>query len=429
MRFLPEEKKTFRLLLIAGILNGFVFSAFQLQDVIAKKALHAYDWQITLLVMLWPLSNLFSIWWGKILEHSKTISKYFVLTAFAGRLILLFMLFVKNYYHYLSILVILFSFNALISPAQNSIFQRNFQPKNRGFSFGLISSLTTLMLIVSSFIAGRMLDSNENWFRYFFALVGCIGCVSSLIMSMVKIDKKGQYRKDPLTIKQLVYQPIKRTIEVLKKNHHFALFQRNYFVYGAAYMILLPAIPKYLVEYLNMSYTETFLGKAVISQVGILLLAPFAGTIHDKKNPAYFTFQAFAMLSLYPLIFYISSFFIGTSFVNYLVYFGFFVFGIAMSAIMISWNISSICFAGDEDVSMYQSVHVTLTGLRGLIMPGIGFFLLKFFGIRTVFFSAFIIFLLASALSYQLYLKMDKKVFAKKIEIMKLIFRKIVPFV
>ena len=112
-----SEKKTFLLLVIAGFLNGFIISTFQIQDVIAKKALHSLNWQITILVMLWPISNIFSIWWGKILEHSRSISKYFVLTAIVGRLVLIFMLFVNNYYQYLGILIVLFSFNALISPA------------------------------------------------------------------------------------------------------------------------------------------------------------------------------------------------------------------------------------------------------------------------------------------------------------------------
>ena len=75
------EKRTFFILMLAAFFNGFIISTFNLQDIIAKKALHAYDWQITILVMLWPLANLFSIWWGKILEHSHSLAKYYTTTA------------------------------------------------------------------------------------------------------------------------------------------------------------------------------------------------------------------------------------------------------------------------------------------------------------------------------------------------------------
>ncbi|MCK4696068.1 MAG: hypothetical protein KAT74_09905, partial [Candidatus Cloacimonetes bacterium] len=191
MKLNQVEKRTFFLLILAAFFNGFVFSSFQIQDIIAKKALHAFDWQITILVMLWPISNLLSIWWGKILEHSKSLSKFFVLTAFMGRLSLIFMLWVHNYYQYLVILIVIFSFSAFISPARNSIYQMNITRKNRGIIFGYTSSLITLVMICTSFMAGKILDINENWFRYIFAVVGIMGCIGALIMALIKIKKRS----------------------------------------------------------------------------------------------------------------------------------------------------------------------------------------------------------------------------------------------
>ena len=142
--------------------------------------------------------------------------------------------------------------------------------------------------------------------------------------------------------------------------------------------------------------------------MGILFLSPIAGWIHDKKNPSFFTFLAFFTLGCYPLILLISSFLIGSGIENYIVYFAYLVFGIGMSGIVISWNMSSIFFAGDDDVSMYQSVHVTLTGLRALIVPFIGYFILKYLGVKVVFIISISMFWLASILSYLDYLRICK---------------------
>ncbi|MDP8204380.1 MAG: MFS transporter [Candidatus Tenebribacter mawsonii] len=404
------EKKTFRLLMLASFFNGFVFGTFNIHDVVAKKALLALDWQITILVMLWPLSNLFSIWWGKALEHSKSISRFFVLTAFVGRLVLLFMLWTHNYYSYLIIMIFVFSFNSLLSPAQNSIYQNNIAAENRGVLFGYTASLVTLIAITFSYSAGKLMDINEDWFRYIFSVAGLMGCVSSLLMAMIKIENK-KFDATRLKLKQLFLTPIKRTVDILKKNKDFAIFQRNFFIYGIGFMIILPAIPKFLVEYLKMDYSQTFMAKGVISQLGILFLAPIAGKIHDKKNPSFFTFLAFFTLGCYPVILLISSFLIGSGIENYVVYFAYLIFGIGMSAIIISWNMSSIFFAGDDDVSMYQSVHVTLTGLRALIVPFIGYFILKYFGVKVVFIISVSMFWLASTLSYLDYLRICKSGF------------------
>ena len=430
MQLNQTEKRTFFILMLAAFFNGFIISTFNLQDIIAKKALHAYDWQITILVMLWPLSNLFSIWWGKILEHSKSLSKFFILTGLIGRLCLILMLWVHNFYQYLVILVILFSFNALISPAQNSIYQLNISPKNRGLIFGYVSSLITLVAIFFSYAAGKILDINENWFRYIFLAVGILGCLSSFLMALIKINKESFKEKAFLTLKQVFIKPVLRTAEVLKNNKDFAIFQRNFFLYGIAFMMLLPAIPKYLVEYLQMDYSHTFLAKGIIAQIGILFLAPLAGKVHDRKNPAFFTTIVFGLLSLYPLTLLISSFMLGTSYVYYVVYFAFFIFSVGLSGMIIAWNISSIFFAGKEDVSMYQSVHVTLTGVRGIFAPFLGLLIMKTLGIRAVFIGATALFLVASVLSFKLYLKMCKKevVFAIPAKHILYHFRKIFPF-
>ncbi|MEA2096840.1 MAG: MFS transporter [Candidatus Cloacimonadota bacterium] len=401
------EKRTFWLLMLASFFNGFVMGTFNIQDVVAKKALLALDWQITILVMLWPLSNLFSIWWGKALERSKSISKFFVLTAFVGRLVLLFMLFTHSYYSYLIIMIFVFSFNSLLSPAQNSIYRNNISAENRGVLFGYTASLVTLIAIIFSYSAGKLMDINEDWFRYIFSVAGLMGCVSSLLMAMIKIENK-KYNTAKLKLKQFFITPIMSTVNILKKNRDFAIFQRNYFIYGIGFMIILPAIPKFLVEYLKMDYSQTFMAKGIISQLGILLLAPIAGKIHDKKNPSFFTFLAFFTLGCYPLILLISSFLIGSGIENYAVYFAYLIFGIGMSGIIISWNMSSIFFAGDDDVSMYQSVHVTLTGLRALIVPFMGYLILRYFGVRVVFIVSISMFWIASLLSYFNYLRMCK---------------------
>jgi hypothetical protein len=73
------EYRSTVLLLIAALFNGVVQSLGQTQDIIARKALHALDWQLMVMTMIWPISNLFSIWWGRVFEQSCHKSRYFIL--------------------------------------------------------------------------------------------------------------------------------------------------------------------------------------------------------------------------------------------------------------------------------------------------------------------------------------------------------------
>jgi MFS family permease len=231
-------------------------------------------------------------------------------------------------------------------------------------------------------------------------------------MALIKCDKKVDDEVPPLTLNSLFRDTVVRSIEVLKHNRDFARFEFNFFLYGIGYMVVLPAIPKYLVEYLHMDYTHTFLGKVILAQLGVLLLSPLAGKMYDRKNPAFFTFISFGLLSSYPLLLLTSSLVLGTGWEDAIAYAAFLIFGIAMAGVNMAWNISSIYFAGNRDVSMYQSVHVTLTGLRGLFAPFLGYGLLKLVDVRAPFVLAFGLQVTASVLSYKLYKSMEAKRYA-----------------
>ena len=55
-------------------------------------------------------------------------------------------------------------------------------------------------------------------------------------------------------------------------------------------------------------------------------------------------------------------------------------------------------FAGNEDGALYQSIHVTLTGMRGMLGPLIGWLTKTWFGWYAAFTLAAVLLLLASLL-------------------------------
>jgi len=203
-----------------------------------------------------------------------------------------------------------------------------------------------------------------------------------------------------LKINDLLFSPVLRTIEVLKTNKDFAIFERNFFIYGLGFIVVLPVIPKFLVEDLQMTYTLTFLAKGILAQLGIIILSPILGKISSNRDPNQFTGYIFFALAFYPITLLLASLVNNHTFAIVLIFVAYLIFGIAMSGVVISWNISSIHFAGKEDASMYQAVHLTLTGIRGIIAPLLGYFVMTFIGIQAVFAIASGFLFLASYLSF-----------------------------
>lgn len=399
----PVERHTAILLLWAALFNGIVASLSQTQDIIARKALLAADWQLMIMMMIWPISNFFSIWWGRIFEKSCHQSRYFLVVGILGRLTLVYGIWITTMNEYLVLLALMFSFNSLLIPAQNSIYQKNIDFSRRAKIYGYTISLGMLVSIGFTFLAGRILDSHEQLFRLILAITGICGLISCIMLSFIRIQKPLAQLDcaQKINLREALTDPIKRSLKLLKENKQFAAFERSFSIYGMGFIMMTPIIPIYLVDVLKLSYTTNFMAKGIISQIGLLLLSPYIGKIHDGMHPFRFISMAFATLFLYPVLILISSLFVTVPVLPVIIVFvAYLIFGIAMAAINISWNMSSIYFAGKEDAAMYQSVHVTMTGIRGVIAPGLGLVLLKFIGIQAVFVVAAGFLLSASIISY-----------------------------
>jgi len=383
----PIERQSTLLLLLAALFNGVVQSLNQTQDIIARKALHAQDWQLMLMTMIWPISNLLSIWWGRIFEQSCHKSRWFIMAGIVGRLSLVYAVWISTMNEYLVLLGLGFSANSLLIPAQNSIFQKNIHSSRRAKVFGYTISLGMIVSIIVTFTGGRLLDIQEQSFRWILMATGFAGFMSCAVLSLIRIQEpEGRLNCAKTPMRLMFLDPLHRTFRLLKENKPFAAFERSFSIYGMGFIMMQPIIPIYLVDKLHLSYTNNFLAKGILSQVGLLLLSPVIGKIHDRMHPFKFISRSFALLMVFPLLFVVSSLWAGESILPVVIVFiAYFIFGVAMTAVNVSWNMSSIFFAGKEDASMYQSVHVTMTGIRGLIAPALGFALLRIFNITAVF--------------------------------------------
>ncbi len=407
----PVERSTASLLIWAALFNGVVQSLGQTQDIIARKALHAQDWQLMLMTMIWPISNLFSIWWGRVFEKSCHKQRILLLAGVIGRLTLVYAIWLSTMNEYLVLLALLFSANSILIPAQNSIYQRNVDVSRRAKVFGYTTSVSQLISVAFTFAAGRLLDLDEQSFRWVLVATGLAGFMHAAFLSFIRIQEpvlKPSCEK--INWRETALAPIKRTFKLLKENHQFAAFERSFSIYGMGFIMMQPIIPIYLVDRLQLSYTTNFLAKGILSQMGLLLLSPMIGKIHDRVHPFRFISGSFAMLMFFPLLIVVSSLWQGSTVMpTVFVFIAYAVFGVAMAAVNMAWNMGSIFFAGKEDASMYQSVHVTMTGIRGLIAPVLGFTLLRLFGITMVFVVAAGFLLWAALISYRDHRRLGNK--------------------
>jgi hypothetical protein len=143
-------------------------------------------------------------------------------------------------------------------------------------------------------------------------------------------------------------QSVGLLLRILREDRIFRRFEINFFIYGIAFLSLLPMVPLFLVHDLGLDYTRIGLARGLMGQTGLILFAPALGRTLEKLAAHVVT-----------------------------VYAAFVCFGIAMAGVSIAWSLSSIHFAGSEDPSAYQSVHSVLVGVRGAVAPLLGYLVIS----------------------------------------------------
>jgi len=77
---------------------------------------------------------------------------------------------------------------------------------------------------------------------------------------------------------------------------------------------------------------------------------------------------------------------------------GYALYGIGMLGVNFAWAISTIELAKHGTPQQYQAIHLTFTGIRGLIVPPLGYLLLVTVPMTWIFVLSFCLFLCAGLL-------------------------------
>ncbi|MDP2806787.1 MAG: MFS transporter, partial [bacterium] len=307
-----------------------------------------------------------------------------------GRLIFLFSFLINGAGMYLLVLFFYYSVYSVQSPVFNSFFQKHLGQK-RGQVFGLSRMVMMLCSMLAALAAGKLLDVSPLYYKPILFSVAVTGAVTYILY--IIMDRQTEYpRQSPAYIREAL-----RDYTAMFKRADFLMFEAVFMIYGLAFMIMLPAVPLFLINKLKFTYFQMAQANGVYAQLFMLLLIPFAGVIYDKVNLwRVWTFSLAIMLG-YPLL-------MGLSYLaqsKALAYGSLLFYSLGLTGVMILWNLGSLHFSRDKDAFIYQGFHVTMTGVRGVVGPMLGYLLLSRVSFLANFTVSFV--LLAGALSLSLY--------------------------
>ncbi len=382
------ERRAFRLHILSAFLTGCYGTILNLSDTILPKTLGGSALDVTFLNIIIGASYLASAFWaGAMMNRPK--APFILAASIVGRLGLGLTGLWQSPAWFIAVVGLSWVSQAMIVSAQVSIIQRVYRPQNREQVFGATVSFDTAARLVLMVLIGKILDWNEGTYRLLYVALGVVGFAGSLLMMRMEAGVDYGHRLERRTP---LYRPLKepgfiaglRSVRdsvrlvgrILSEDAPFRRFESNFFLYGLAFLSLVPIVPLYLVNDLALDYTRIGIARGLMGQAGLILFSPLMGILMRRLKPVVFCAWVFGFLASYPLLLLIS-WFVPEGLRVPTVYAAFLCFGIAMAGVGLAWNLSSLHFAGEDDPSAYQTVHTVLVGGRGIGAPFLGYLIIQ----------------------------------------------------
>lgn len=260
-------------------------------------------------------------------------------------------------------------------PLVTQIYQENYPEKERGRLFSRAIMIRIGMTALFSEVAGHALTGNIDQFRWlllvFAAAFGFSGFCFSRIPSRPLSVSVGRH-----------------PFRALRYANSDRLFRHTlicWMLMGTGNLMMYPLRVEYLAnphyevtlygQYLNVAMIALLTG--VVPNVARLLTTQFWGWLFDHAN--FFALRAVLNLGF---ALGIVTFFTSDSLTGLM--WGAVVFGISNGGGDVAWSLWVTKFAPPDRVADYMSVHTFFTGVRGLVAPFLGFYLVGISSMATV---------------------------------------------
>jgi Na+/melibiose symporter-like transporter len=280
-------------------------------------------------------------------------------------------------YHYifLSIFLAYYLNRVLALPAINHVLKANYTHKNFGLLYSWASSVNKMVILAVSIGFGYLLDYDHYIFVYVYPVLAIIGVISFFLLSLIDYPVEEKVFKK--SIAESIRTSFENMVSILKNNKPYLHFEIGFMFYGFAWMVTAAVVTIYFEEVFDMNHATYGFYKNGYNLLAIILL-PLFGKLIGKIDPRIFGVITFGSLMLYILFLGLAEFIPGefvisgiSIFPGLLISYTFYAFFAATMALL--WFIGSAYFTKDKNnVANYQSIHLSLTGLRAVFAFQVG---------------------------------------------------------
>ncbi len=357
--------------ILYGAHYGFTIAFF---PIIARK-LGASSGQMAFLTTTSLIGALFTFFWAHYSNNRKKMP-FIIRMKGTARVLLFLMVLVVNPWAFIFIVFLYWFFEMAGSPAYAGIMKEIYSEKHRGKAMGYVRVEMGMAMIVSSWLAGLLLDRFS--YRYVFPAGAVFGLFA--LLSFRRIRVKSDERVVPNQKKRFSLLEIGR---ILKRDKRFLRYSAIIFTFGFGNLIIIPLCPIFLVDTLRI--TNTLAGRlASLFSLCWVISYLFWGEFIDRKGPLNALWLLLLLVSFVPALYFFAS---NIWFAAIATIFS----GLSSGGTQLARVNYITRIVRHEQVADYWGVDYTLMGLRGIVAPFVGVGLMHLLGIRAAFLIGFVL--------------------------------------
>lgn len=294
-----------------------------------------------------------------VLMRGRRTKNFAVWCWMVGRSMFLIMAFVNQVYWLLAIISIFFILEQFPSPAYTRIVQGIYPVEIRGQAMSLVRLGMTVAIVAMTPLAGWMLD---HWgHQLLFPIAAVFGILSTWMFSRLDVDEGKLPPRQTRSMGSLW--------GLLRHNRNFAIHMIGLTLYGVGALIGAAYYPIVQVDRLQLSYTELAL-LSMAQSVAWLLSYLYWGREVDKRGGIWVMRANLALGAFVPFFYIFATH-------GWMLLPSFIAQGIISGGLDLGFVNTLIRLAEADKLIEYSAIQSTIAGIRGVIAPFVGVFLVN----------------------------------------------------
>jgi MFS family permease len=247
---------------------------------------------------------------------------------------------------------------------RSTLWRVNYPRTERARLAGKMATAQALIITLVALGVGAAMRTNLEAFRFIYPVAAGVGLIGTWVFSGLRVRRhRALVRAEQEEHTQLA--TLLGSWRILLTDRRYGCYQACMFVFGLGNLMIMAPLVIMLRDRFGMNTLESVLITTTLPTTFMILTIPIWSRLLDRMDIVRFrSFHSWWHVSAIVL------FFAGAMTMHpWLMFLGGMTKGSAYGGGALSWNLGHHDFAPRHQASRYMGVHVTLTGIRGLIAP------------------------------------------------------------